>query len=202
MPRKPRRPAPDAPATPEAKTGWSWGTESGCGAGTGGKSEAGRSTGAKASPGGKSGTGSKANTGSKASDGTAARSRAKGRSGTGPGTGGKAKAGARASAATGQGPTPKGMPGTRGDLSRVEVEAIREFALELARKGVGPDAVLICNPISEPSALPAKELLYDRCRWCETDIYYDRLMPSPPDMMRVCLKCGILLLEAEKKGKN
>ena len=46
------------------------------------------------------------------------------------------------------------------------------------------------------------ELLYDTCRWCQVDIYYDRLMPSRPDLMRVCLKCGILLLEADQKGAN
>ncbi len=119
------------------------------------------------------------------------------------GTAGASKtAGARGSAGAGKSAGAKAMPGTRSDLSPLQVEAIRQLALDLARKGAGPDAVMICNPTSEPSALPAKELLYDRCRWCETDIYYDRLMPSPPDMMRVCLKCGILLLEAEKKGKN
>ena len=109
---------------------------------------------------------------------------------------------AKVSPAAKGGPGSTRAPGSRGDLSRVQVEAIREFALDLARKGAGPDTVLICNPISEPSALPAKELLYDRCRWCETDVYYDRLMPTPPGLMRVCLKCGILLLEAEKKGAN
>ena len=96
----------------------------------------------------------------------------------------------------------KAVSGARGDLSPIKAQAIRQFALDLARKGAGPDTVLICNPISEPSALPAKELLYDRCRWCETDIYYDRLMPSPPDLMRVCLPCGVLLIKAEKKGAN
>jgi hypothetical protein len=72
----------------------------------------------------------------------------------------------------------------------------------LAGPDLAEDAVLICHPVGQPSALPASELLYDTCRWCETDIYYDRLMPSRPDLMRVCLKCGIMLLEAEKKGAN
>ena len=112
-------------------------------------------------------------------------------------TGTKASVGAKTSAGS------RGVPGTRGDLSRIQVEAIRQLALDLARKGAAePGTVMICNPISEPSALPAKELLYDRCGWCNTDIYYDRLMPSPPDLKRVCLACGILLLEAEKKGAN
>lgn len=82
------------------------------------------------------------------------------------------------------------------------IERIRQFALDLARLSVEPGAVMICNPISEPSALPAKELLYDRCRWCATDIYYDRLMPSPPDLTRVCLACAVLLADAQKKGAN
>lgn len=82
------------------------------------------------------------------------------------------------------------------------IERIRQFALDLARLTVEPGAVMICNPISEPSALPAKELLYDRCRWCTTDIYYDRLMPSPPDITRVCLACAVLLADAQKKGAN
>jgi len=106
------------------------------------------------------------------------------------------------SAPKGEHSPPGRSAGARGDLSPIKVQAIRQFALDLARKGAGPDTVLICNPISEPSALPAKELLYDRCRWCETDIYYDRLMPSPPDLMRVCLPCGVLLIKAEKKGAN
>ena len=98
--------------------------------------------------------------------------------------------------------TPDVDAGSGGSLKRTQIEAIRQFALELARQGAEPGSVMICNPISEPSALPAKELLYDRCRWCDTDIYYDRLMPSPPDLMRVCLACGVLLLKAEKKGAN
>ncbi len=122
--------------------------------------------------------------------------------GAGGRAGKKASPGTRQKLEDGASPGAQARPGTRGDLSAVQVEAIRQFALELARKGAGPDAVMICNPISEPSALPAKELLYDRCRWCETDIYYDRLMPSPPGLMRVCLACGVLLIEAEKKGAN
>jgi hypothetical protein len=88
------------------------------------------------------------------------------------------------------------------NLSKQQVDAIRLLAITMAGPELAEDAVLICNPVGEPSALPASELLYDTCRWCETDIYYDRLMPSRPDLMRVCLKCGIMLLEAEKKGAN
>jgi len=87
-------------------------------------------------------------------------------------------------------------------LGKQQVDAIRLLALTMAGPELADDAVMICNPISEPPALPVSELLYDRCKWCEVDIYYDRLMPSRPDLMRVCLTCGIMLLEAEKKGAN
>jgi hypothetical protein len=40
------------------------------------------------------------------------------------------------------------------------------------------------------------------CAWCQKAIYYDRKMPSPPDITRVCIPCGLLLLEAQKKGAN
>ena len=92
-------------------------------------------------------------------------------------------------------------PGLTG-LDPKRVALIREFAIELARRAVEPGVVMICNPITEPSALPAKELLYDRCRWCDKDIYYDRMMPSPPDIQRVCIACYLLMAEAEKKGAN
>ena len=77
-----------------------------------------------------------------------------------------------------------------------EVDAIRKLALALAEDGLGTDEdnVLICNRITE--------LLYDRCIWCDAEIYYDRLMPAPPNLVRVCVPCGILLLEADKKGRN
>ena len=89
-------------------------------------------------------------------------------------------------------------------LSKGQIDAIRKFAVNLAQADVdsGEDTVLICNRISEPPAIPLTELRYDRCRWCETEIYYDRLMPSPPGIMRVCVPCGIMLLEADKKGRN
>ena len=58
---------------------------------------------------------------------------------------------------------------------------------------------MVCNPISEPAALP---FLYDRCRWCETDIYYDRLMPILPDLTRVCPACYVLSAENQKEGAN
>ena len=89
-------------------------------------------------------------------------------------------------------------------MSPREVDAIRKFALALAEDGLGPDEdnVLICNRITEPAAIPISELLYDRCQWCDSEIYYDRLMPAPSNLMRVCVPCGILLLEADKKGRN
>ena len=99
---------------------------------------------------------------------------------------------------------PTGTPGDdpKKRLSKQQIDAIRLLALTMAGDDPGPDAVMICNPLGEPPALPLSELLYDKCKWCDVDIYYDRLMPSPPGMMRVCLKCGILLLEADKKGAN
>lgn len=89
-------------------------------------------------------------------------------------------------------------------LSKGEVDAIRQLAIALAEHELGTDEdlVMICNRITEPPAVPISELLYDTCRWCEAEIYYDRLMPSPPDLVRVCMPCGIMLLDAEKKGRN
>jgi hypothetical protein len=89
-------------------------------------------------------------------------------------------------------------------LSRGEVDAIRQLAIALAENELGTDEDLVmnCNRITEPPAVPLADLLYDTCRWCEAEIYYDRLMPSPPDLVRVCMPCGIMLLDAEKKGRN
>ena len=89
-------------------------------------------------------------------------------------------------------------------LSKLEVDAIRQFAVALAEKDLhtDEDLVMICNRTTEPAAIPISELLYGTCRWCEADIYYDRMMPSPPGLMRVCVPCGIMLLEAENKGRN
>ena len=89
-------------------------------------------------------------------------------------------------------------------LSKGEVDAIRQFAVALAENDLhtDEDLVLICNRTTEPAAIPITELLFDTCRWCEADIYYDRLMPSPPELVRVCVPCGIMLLEADKKGRN
>jgi hypothetical protein len=105
-------------------------------------------------------------------------------------------------AADDRAPGGEGASGSTKNLSKQQVDAIRLLAITMAGPDLPEDAVLICNPVGQPSALPESELLYDTCRWCETDIYYDRLMPSRPDLMRVCLKCGIMLLEAEKKGAN
>lgn len=89
-------------------------------------------------------------------------------------------------------------------LSKREIDAIRQFAVALAEDGLGTDedTVLICNRMTETPAIPITELLYDTCKWCDAEIYYDRLMPSPPGMVRVCVPCGIMLLEADKKGRN
>jgi hypothetical protein len=90
------------------------------------------------------------------------------------------------------------------NLSKGQVDAIRQLAVALAENDLtdDEDPVLICNRATEPAAIPITELLYDTCRWCEADIYYDRMMPSPPNMIRVCVPCGIMLLDAEKKGRN
>lgn len=99
--------------------------------------------------------------------------------------------------------SPLDAAGTK-KMSKGEVDAIRQFAVALAENDLGTDEdlVLICNRATEPSPIPITELLYDTCRWCEADIYYDRLMPSPPEMVRVCIPCGIMLLDADKKGRN
>jgi hypothetical protein len=102
-------------------------------------------------------------------------------------------------------PTPVGADaGGKRKLSKQQVDAIRQFAVAMAQDDLrsDEDTVLICNRISEPPAIPLTELLYDTCRWCAADIYYDRLMPNPPDIVRVCVPCGIMLLEADKKGRN
>src|SRR5215216_2710241 len=67
------------------------------------------------------------------------------------------------------------------NLSRGQVDAIRQLAVALAENDLtdDEDPVLICNRATEPAAIPITELLYDTCRWCEADIYYDRMMPSP-----------------------
>jgi hypothetical protein len=121
---------------------------------------------------------------------------------TGRSTGKIELAGPRPGAKVSPKPEKKSTPEVRHDLPKRQVDAIREFALTLADQAIDPDAIMICNPISEPAALPLSELLYDRCRWCNVEIYYDRLMPAPLGLMRVCVKCGIMLLEADKKGGN
>jgi hypothetical protein len=105
-------------------------------------------------------------------------------------------------APSGKGGKGKEDEGGTKNLTRQQVDAIRLLAITMAGPELADDAVMICNPVGEPAALPQSELLYDTCRWCNVDIYYDRLMPTRPDLMRVCLKCGILLLEADKKGAN
>ncbi len=87
-------------------------------------------------------------------------------------------------------------------MKRTHINAIRKLAVEIAEQNAGPGTVLICNRATEPTPLPKKELLDDVCAWCDEAIYYDRKMPSPPDITRVCVPCGILLLEAQKKGAN
>ena len=100
--------------------------------------------------------------------------------------------------------SPLDAAGTR-KLGKDEVDAIRALAIGLAENELSADdedLVMICNRITEPPAVPIADLRYDTCRWCEAEIYYDRLMPSPPDLVRVCLPCGIMLLDADKKGRN
>ena len=90
-------------------------------------------------------------------------------------------------------------------LPQREVDAIRALAIAMAENELSADdddMVMICNRITEPPAVPLADLRYDTCRWCEAEIYYDRLMPSPPDLVRVCVPCGIMLLDADKKGRN
>ena len=85
---------------------------------------------------------------------------------------------------------------------KTTINAIRRLAVEIAEKNAGPGTVLICNRATEPTPLPKSELLDDVCAWCGEAIYYDRMMPSPLDSTRVCIPCGLLLLEAQKKGAN
>jgi hypothetical protein len=85
---------------------------------------------------------------------------------------------------------------------KANIEAIRRLAVEIAEQNAGPGTVLICNLATEPTPLPKSELLDDHCAWCQKAIYYDRKMPSPADITRVCIPCGLLLLEAQKKGAN
>ena len=61
--------------------------------------------------------------------------------------------------------------------------------------------VMICNRITEPR-VPIANLRYDTCRWCEAEIYYDRLMPSPLTWCASAFPCGVMLLDADKKGRN
>ena len=121
--------------------------------------------------------------------------------------GAKGKSLAKALTSAKDDPFAKRLPLTAEDeppppLKQRQIAAIRKLALDIAEQNMGPGTVLICNRTTEPSALPKRELLYDSCGWCGEDIYYDRKMPSPPDIVRVCVACGILLLEAEKKGAN
>jgi hypothetical protein len=88
------------------------------------------------------------------------------------------------------------------NLQERRIDLIRKLAVDIAEANPGPGMVLICNPSTEPSPLPKAELLDDHCAWCNVAIYYDRKMPSPADITRVCIACGLLLLEAEKKGHN
>ena len=104
------------------------------------------------------------------------------------------------------------MPRSRGHDDRAsnkrmkprdaDVERIRQLAIDIARREAQPGMMLVCNPISEPTPLPPTELLYDTCAWCDTAIYYDRLMPSPPDTKRICIQCFVTLRQAEEKGAN
>ena len=89
-------------------------------------------------------------------------------------------------------------------LTKRQLAAIRQLAVDMAKAAMAEDddTVMICNAISEPPAIPRDELLYDTCTWCNVDIYYDKMMQSPFGLVRVCVPCGILLVEAQKKGGN
>ena len=75
-------------------------------------------------------------------------------------------------------------------MKKARIDALRRLAVEIAEQNAGPGTVLICNLATEPAPLPKQELLDDHCAWCGEAIYYDRKMPSPPDITRVCVPCG------------
>lgn len=77
-----------------------------------------------------------------------------------------------------------------------QIDAIRRLAVEIAEKNAGPGTVLIRHRATEPTPLPKNELLDDVCAWCTDAMYYDRKMPNPTDITRVCAPCGTLLLDA------
>src|SRR5262245_54444692 len=65
---------------------------------------------------------------------------------------------------------PSGKGGKAGDeggakkLTKQQVDAIRLLAITMAGPELADDAVMICNPVGEPAAIPQSELLYDTCR--------------------------------------
>jgi hypothetical protein len=83
-----------------------------------------------------------------------------------------------------------------------QINRIRKLALALAQRTAEAGSIMVCFRTSEAPMLPLTELLYDRCAWCDADIYYDRQMPSPPDLKRICIECYAVLQAAEKRGAN
>ena len=89
-------------------------------------------------------------------------------------------------------------------LTKKQLAAIRQLAVDLANAALAEDddTVLVCNVLSEPAYFPPEDQRFDTCKWCNVDIYFDKMMPSPFGLVRVCVPCGVLLLEAQKKGAN
>ena len=89
-------------------------------------------------------------------------------------------------------------------LTKKQLAALRQLAVDLANAALAEDddTVLVCNPVTEPAFFPIEDQRFDTCKWCNVDIYYDKMMPSPIGLVRVCVPCGRLLLEAQKKGAN
>lgn len=89
-------------------------------------------------------------------------------------------------------------------LTKKQLDAIRKLAVEMANQALSEDddTVLVCNLVSEPTYFPPEDQRFDRCKWCMAEIYYDKAMPSPFGLTRVCVPCGVLLMKAQKNGRN
>ena len=83
------------------------------------------------------------------------------------------------------------------DLNRV-----RQLGIEIARRRADPGLMVACHRTIVPLAPPLTVLLYDRCAWCDADLYYDRPMPSPPDTRRICIECYVALRQAEQRERT
>lgn len=89
-------------------------------------------------------------------------------------------------------------------LTKKQLAALRQLAVDVANAALAEDndTVLACNPVSELAFFLIEDQRFDMCKWCVVDIYYDKMMPGPPGLVRVCVPCGRLLLEAQKKGAD